>query len=181
MTAEEIARQLANKYWWDFCGKIYAKEDFRAALVAALTAYVEAERRARDAAIEDCPSIRAALDTLVRQLDKVHADPAYIGVWQYAHVHGYRYQGPTYEPELAAAKEALKAQPASADPASTSSSCGETAKGEHKRDAEELRLMNAVVDAAKEIYVALCKCGLCSVLAGKLEALLDYRAKRGGG
>jgi hypothetical protein len=51
--------------------------------------------------------LRAALQGLVDRLDQIHADPAYKSVWTSYHVHGGRYDGPTYVEALARARAAL--------------------------------------------------------------------------
>lgn len=49
-----------------------------------------------------------ALNALVKQLEKVHADSGYQSVWMNDAIHGGGYKGPKYVDELASAKEALK-------------------------------------------------------------------------
>jgi hypothetical protein len=60
------------------------------------------------------PSLRTAAISLVAQMDLIHSDPAYLGVWTLAQIHNGQYTGPTYKEELAALREALNAH---ADPA----------------------------------------------------------------
>jgi hypothetical protein len=55
----------------------------------------------------DREAIKQALVNLVTKIDEVFAHDSYRGVWVMAHVHGYTYNGPTFEAELNAAKAAL--------------------------------------------------------------------------
>jgi len=49
----------------------------------------------------------AKAEALVKRLDTVHADPAYMGVWTLYHVHGGRYDGPQYHTEVDALRAAI--------------------------------------------------------------------------
>ena len=48
-----------------------------------------------------------ALDTLITKMDSVHADPRYVSVWGISQMHIGPYDGPEYDAELNAAREAL--------------------------------------------------------------------------
>lgn len=50
-----------------------------------------------------------ALQALVEQLDRVHADPVYQSVWTLSQIHNGSYRGPTYTRELEYARQALTA------------------------------------------------------------------------
>lgn len=49
-----------------------------------------------------------ALRQLTEQLDEINHNESFKGVWTFAHLHGYKYSGPTYEGELNQAMDVLK-------------------------------------------------------------------------
>ena len=52
--------------------------------------------------------VEKAARELVEKLDKVHKNPAYVGVWTVSQIHQGPYQGPNYTEELKKLKDALK-------------------------------------------------------------------------
>jgi co-chaperonin GroES (HSP10) len=59
------------------------------------------------AAIPPDDAYREALAALVAQIDAVHAHPSYLASWTIAEAHGWRYDGPSYGPELNQARAVL--------------------------------------------------------------------------
>lgn len=51
--------------------------------------------------------VEEALRNLIHAIDTVQWSQEYQGVWNYALMHGLDYQGPTYNKELAEARELL--------------------------------------------------------------------------
>ena len=52
--------------------------------------------------------IYASAKALVDRMEEVHGSPEFSGVWMLYHVHGGRYDGPSYSDELEKLKEVLK-------------------------------------------------------------------------
>ena len=47
-------------------------------------------------------------EKFITKIEEIHADPRYITVWTQYLIHGGKYDGPSYEQELRALKQALK-------------------------------------------------------------------------
>ena len=48
------------------------------------------------------------LQQLVKKLEDIEGHPSYLGVWTMASVHGFKYDGPTYDKELLAACHVIR-------------------------------------------------------------------------
>jgi len=66
---------------------------------------------ALDEARAEAARLREALSALTNKLEAVHADSRYETVWRIAHLHIGPYEGPQYDKELLAARQALEVKP----------------------------------------------------------------------
>jgi hypothetical protein len=64
--------------------------------------------RGYDDALKDLKPKIVAAKALIKKLDEITEYSSYKGIWGFLHVHGYKYDGPNWQEELEALKEALK-------------------------------------------------------------------------
>ena len=58
-------------------------------------------------AVEEREGLIEALESLAAKLEAIGADKSFLGIWGYLYAHNYKYTGPNWNDELAAARAIL--------------------------------------------------------------------------